>query len=91
MTGPQQARIFNEFEEMFCMPHQQTPNHAQGHATLITFKKQINTMYDVILTMGNSYMDSCNELMTLDIHERNGGSATTLNGTFAERAVLKIL
>ena len=64
VADPEQARIVTGFEEMYCTPDQHTLNHEQGHASHETFKKQVTNMCDVIVTTGNPFMDSFNELMT---------------------------
>ena len=69
VAGPEQARILSEFEDIVCTPDQHTLNHEQEHASQETFKKQVTNMCDVVVTMGNTFMDSSNELMTLDIHD----------------------
>ena len=66
VADPEQARILSELEEMYCTPDQHTLNHEQGHASQETCKKQVINMCDVIMTMGNPFVDSSNELMTLD-------------------------
>ena len=72
VADPEQARILSELEEIYCMPilnHVHVLNHEQGHASQETFKKQVTNMCDVFVTMGNPFMDSSNELMTLDNHD----------------------
>ena len=45
-----------------------TLNHEQGQASQETFKKEVTNMCDVIVTIGNPFMDSSNELTILDNH-----------------------
>ena len=62
-TGPQQARVVTEFNEMYSKTDQQTPTHALGHATRWTFQKPVNNMCDIILTIVNPDTDTYNELL----------------------------
>ena len=55
-----------------------------------TFQKQINnnTMCDVIVAMGNPFMDSFNELITLDNHDCMR-AIIPFHGTFGEEQYSK--
>ena len=69
-AGPEQARILTEFEELHqSSDHQSSQSHEQGHSTQEKFQKQVNNMCDVIMSMGNPFMDTSGELMTLDTHD----------------------
>ena len=46
-----------------------TLKHEQGHASQEAFKKQVTNMCDVIVTIGNLFIDSSNELITLENHD----------------------
>lgn len=69
VAGPEQARILSEFEELYHSSDEASQNHEQGYSTQERFQKQVNNMCDTIVTMGNPFMDTSHELMTLDTHD----------------------
>ncbi len=78
VAGPEQARILTEFEELYHHTSDQpSQSHEQGHSTQERFHKQVNSMCDTIVIMGNPFMDTSKELMTLDTHD-------CLDDTFVE-------
>ena len=58
-----------EFEEQYHSLDQASQNHEQRYSTQETFRKQVANMCDAIETMGNPFMDTSHELMTLDTHD----------------------
>ena len=69
VADPEQARILAEFEDIYFTPDQYTVNHEQGHASQETLTKQVTNRCNMIVTMGNPFMDSSNVLMTLDNYD----------------------
>uniref|UniRef100_UPI00358F76BE uncharacterized protein n=1 Tax=Myxine glutinosa TaxID=7769 RepID=UPI00358F76BE len=69
VAGPEQARILTEFHELYHSSEQPSQSHIQGHSIQKTFQKQVNDMCDAIVTMGNPFMETSKELMTLDKHD----------------------
>ena len=67
MAGPEQARILTEFESQFLESEEHnSQQHEQGHSTQQLFKKQVNSLAEVISSMGNPFLDDCPELLILD-------------------------
>ncbi len=67
VAGPEQARILTEFENEFLESEQHNSRqHEQGYATQILFKKQVNSLAEVISSMGNPFLDDSPELLVLD-------------------------
>ena len=69
VAGPEQARILTEFEKRYHSLDQAGQNHEQGYSTQEMFRKQVINMCDAIETMGNPFMDTSHELVTLDTHD----------------------
>lgn len=69
VAGPELARILKEFEHEPCL---QTENfmwqkhHEQSLSAQERFKKHVNNLHDSIVTMGNPFLDDCQELLVLD-------------------------
>ena len=67
VAGPEQARILTEFESQFLESEEHnSQQHEQGHSTQQLFKKQVNSLAEVISSMGNPFLDDCPELLILD-------------------------
>ena len=67
VAGPEQARILTEFESLFLESEEHnSQQHEQGHSTQQLFKKQVNSLAEVISSMGNPFLDDCPELLILD-------------------------
>ena len=77
VTGPEQARLLVEFESQFIdLDGHGNEHHEHTPSLQDAFKKQVNSLSEVISNMGNPFMDDCLELLVLDI--RNSASNAVL-------------
>lgn len=67
IAGPEQARLLTEFEEQFMesMSHD-NQHHEQTPSLQEAFKRQVNSLSEVITAMGNPFLDDGPELLVLD-------------------------
>lgn len=67
IAGPEQARLLTEFEEQFMesMSHD-NQHHEQTPSLQKAFKRQVNSLSEVITAMGNPFLDDGPELLVLD-------------------------
>ncbi len=66
-AGPEQARLLKEFEEQFVESKSHSEKHHEQTPSLQeAFKKEVNSLSEVIRTMGNPFLDDGPELLVLD-------------------------
>lgn len=83
LSGPEMARMIKEFDDEYISdydpdnPHNY--HHEAGQASQKTFQQQINSLTDVIRTMGNPFQDDFPELIKLDTRDCVDAVAGTLS------------
>lgn len=67
IAGPEQARLLSEFEEQFLAPRNHSDeHHEQTPSIQNAFRRQVNSLSEVIAAMGNPFLDDGPELLVLD-------------------------
>ena len=67
IAGPEQARLLAEFEEQFnTLKNLSDQHHEQTPSLQEAFKRQVNSLSEVIANMGNPFLDDGPELLVLD-------------------------
>ena len=68
LAGPEQARLLAEFDKQFMEEEENTwcVQHEQGLSAQILFQKHSNSLYETIMSMGNSFEDDCPNFLALD-------------------------
>ena len=71
LSGPELARLQKQFEEQYMYgadpEHSRNfQNHKQGLSAQKTFQKQVNSLFNTFIKMGNPFLDDFPEQVTLD-------------------------
>ena len=71
LSGQELARLQKQFEEQYMYDadpeHPRNfQNHEQGFSAQKTFQKQVNSLFNTFIKMGNPFLDDFPELVKLD-------------------------
>ena len=80
VTGPETARVLQEFESQLkgeTNIDEKNKHHEQGLSTQKTFQSHVKNLVSTISEMGNPFKDDCPELLALDT--RNCADASVMD------------